>query len=1015
MAKNPSLNYLNSTRNKVQADLSRTLTSKSFAETIKNHQIQSSGNQPQSSTQQAAGQFIPSSVPPFSSPQLLPGFSGSLSASVGAIAQHNYNRMHASYVANKQFSGFGANGQPQQYSMNIGAPRAGGGFQASYSNVNAGGQFNNTSFSQAFRTSSSGLANTPMFSTMGMGTFSSQQVVSAARSASEDKLTAALNNVAKKFEEAVRSSAGGAGAGGGDGGGGGGFGDFLANLGRKDRLGFRGGIAGQILQTGSQLVNTGIDAYLNYQKQMATAPVETYGNIAQLKGFQQQRFLRDLTDFSPEAQVLRNRSLRYDQTDISNRIDKIAKETTQKKDIAETQATIKESFSGILKSVAQGAISGAGTGALIGAATGPGVLATAGVGALTGGISALAGELAGSFNNPALMRNQKVFGDLYLKNRTAFDTQNIMQNTQALENAVIQNSQIDIAVQREYQKTLDPRIRAGRQGRYFDVFGGLNQVNATLGFNTARIDPLTGQVMDQSAQIQNMAGELYQPGRAPRNFAQSLIKMGLQPGTAEAEAVMGQFANIGGAGAGAPKAQDFQSLEKIRRMAESGRGPVDQLLGQAGILGRISGGVSAEQNINKLSEVLGRAVAIGMDNSELGSAFVQNVANMSAQMKSGDVGAIAALVQKMQAAGGGQLADFDRMQRSVSGFDAQRQQNLGVKTYARENVANVIGKFVESGVLSSGDAATALTTVSEMGVKDLAGLQSAAQKYSTAKTEKEKLAAVRNVSPALRNFMLTLDPEQIKKMGTKGFVGNIQNALGAAAAGMTPEQFKEEFGVLPSEISQADQKTRVRMAQRFHSFAGGDAGGAMDTLRMFGLQDLGIGKTEDQKRIEEQERKGDTSSKQAGNKTALASGGRGPVSLGAELNRLSKFTSPEASSQYQALIGKAGLTKEQQAKLPQVLQDYYDIVNPNKKKEDQATGADAEIIKKLNITLEQAQRPEDIKSVSERGQGGALDEASASMLGEKFAEAFFSRMGQKDPGFATKFVESFNRNKTAGN
>lgn len=1009
MAKNPSFNYNNPIRTQLQARLSRTNNDKQLIEGIKGSQARGNENQPSLSAQQARGQFVPPAAPSF--PKPLDTF-GNINSILGSMAKYNHDRIYAStYVGKNQFNGF-MNGQPQQYSMNIGAPRTAGAFQASYSNINTNNLFSSANQQSPLRPSN-GLSTSAFFSTMSAGIINNQQTVEAARSAGQDKLVAALNSLGKKLEETSRGNGGG----GGNDGGGGGLGDFLQNLGRKDRLGFRGGIAGQLLQTSGQLINSGIDAYLNYQTQMATAPVQTYSNIAELKGFQQRRFLRDFSDFSPESQVLRNKFLRYDQTDITSRIDKIAKETTQKQDIAETQATIKQSFAGILGSVAQGAIMGAGTGAAIGAITGPGALATAGVGAITGGLAALASEFAGSFNNPVLMRNQKVFGDLYLKNRTAFDTQNIMQNTQSMENAVLQNSQIDIAVQREYQKTLNPRIQAGRRGRYLDVFGELNQLTNVMGYNTARIDPLTGQVMDQSAQLQNMAGALYQPGQAPRNFAQSLIKMGVQPGSAEAEALIGQFANIGGAGAGTPKPKDFQSFEKIRKMAESGRGPADLLLGQAGILGRLSGGVTAEQNIKKLEEVLSRAVAIGMDNSELGSAFVENVANMSAQMKSGDVNAMAALVQKMQAAGGGQLVDFQRMQRSISGFDAQRQQNLGVKTYARENVANVINKYVESGVLSGTDASTALTTISEMGVKDLAGLQGAAQKYSKAKTEKERFAAVRNVSPALRNFMLTLDPEQIRKMGTKGFVSNIQNAFGAAAAGMTPEQFKEEFGVSPSDISQANQKTRVRIAQRFHSFAGGEAGGAMDVLRMFGLEDIGGAPVYDKKRIEEQERRGDTSAKEAGSKAALGLGARGPGSMGGELRRLSAtmISDPKAREQYEALISKTGLSNEQKAQLPKILEDYYNPLSPKSKDRDKVVGADAEIIKKLNLTLEQAQGAGDIKSVAERSQGTIVDNAQAASIGSAFADAFFERMGQKAPGFSEKMAEIFSVNKSTGN
>lgn len=986
MAKRPSFNYNNSVKNEVQAKYAKALTEEKIISGIKRDQSIANQNQPSLSTQHASSQFTPQSPPPFSSPNPLPSFGGSLHSALGAISKYNHDRIHASSYVNKmQFSG-SLNGQPQQYSMNMGAPRIMGGFQASYSNINTGGSFPSLANQAAsFRTSQfAGMANSPIFGTMGAGTINSQQMINAAKeSAATDKLTTALNNLSKKIDDTSRGGGGGVGGGGGDDGGDG-FGGFLQRLGRKDRNGFRGGMAGMVLQSGAQIAGAGIDMYLNQQLQMATAPVQTYSNIAQLKGFQQQRFLRDFSDFSPEALILRNKSLRYDQTDITSRIDKVAKETSQKQDVAETQATIKQSFSGVLKSIGGGALEGAQTGALMGMYGGPkGALLGAGVGALLGGGVALARGAADYYNNPALMRTGALGpSDIYLKERTAFDTRTIMANTQAMEDAVIRENQIDIANQRIYQQTVGNRLAGFQQGRFVDLTGNLIQqsyakgTSRKTGLGRGGMPAALGYSIGageetQSEKMATEAQKAYQDTQAGTDFTSVIARMGYSTGSAEGVNVFSKFAGIGGAGGGIGSGA---TLERIRKMSLSGGGSYEQIIGQATLLGRVGGGVTAAENTKKFEEVMSRAVKIGMDNSELRSEFAQNVVGMAQRMGTADVEGVARLVQKMQVAGGGQLVDYQRMQKSMAGIDVTRQQNLFFKAQETGNLADAIDRM---GFANNAQKARALTDIKKLSTVELESLESYAQRYA-------KGESLDRMPENVRNLLSGMTKEQAGAVyGKEGTSKQLMEGRAAALLGTSPEAFKKKFGRSISEFNKLPANVQAELRGRFGEMQGADRGQFEDYIKMLeSKRDYGKGALVNEARVKAAETANQLNIQKAVTDNTQAAAATNEISMAAKIKASGGKLTPEQ-------INKYGFTEAD-------TQIAERLISEGKFRGGAAGGTklrgrEKEISDIISKTELQQQGISGI-SAEERAQGGVMNQQDAAMIGTEFAKAFFIQM-----------------------
>lgn len=892
-----------------------------------------------------------------------------------------------------------------------------------------------------------------------------------------------LASIIRTFERAVdkmgtsttrflfgNRGAGGAGGGGGGGDdGGGGFEDFLKRLGRKDRNGLRGGLAGFGIKTAGDMALAGATAYNNYQLQMADASVQTYSNISALSGFQQRRFLRDFTDFSPEALVLRQSSLRFGGAeDITRRIDKVAQETTKRKDEAEQSAYIKEVATKIGSEITSGVLSGA-------ASAGKGGALAGGVGA---GLTSIANEAANIFNNPVAMRMGLGGGDLYAKNKSQFQTQNIMQYTKMMEGAVADQSAIDIEILRNYLGSVPNRLSGMQQGRFYDVVGQmvknapprynvsdqpiLNQIKnyaaqpisempgffdamaGMVGYETenkrkyyeslktsgarAREQGLLVQTRDgkfvdagkliglgaenlalsagtikdmsrpQSEQILERARSKEQALRAQgvSSFEDVLAKMGYAASSAEAGGIMSELSRVGGAGAGRIGAGDYKSLELVRQMSLSGRGSAEQLLGQAGILGRLSGGVTAEQNIKKLEEVMSKAVAIGMDNSELGSAFIQNVAQMAAQTRSSDVSEVARLVAQMQRAGGGQQIDFERMRRSYATADDVRQNNIGVKTYVRDNLANAFGKM-GFGVRES---AIGLTAFEDIKNAELAQLPAFTEKFLAAKDDKSALEAIRNAPSAIFEILRGLGQKRARQLGVGGdkFMKTIRSGIIAGHAFGSPEKFKKATGYDITDFEKMPYEKQQSILDEAFYATGSSSRMFLDLVK--GVSGDVSGEAINPEDVKRGERLNLRNIQRAINNNALTAASKENESVFNFLSRNVSSAGGAVNNLRQVLRANprlmAGLNKEDILGLEEVFANNSNAYgqfggalseDQVKKLSDRAKQAYGKL---SDLTVGEAEGGASIQSAAQRP--GGLTIQDAALLGKEFAKAFFAEM-----------------------
>jgi hypothetical protein len=832
--------------------------------------------------------------------------------------------------------------------------------------------------------------------TFGSGAFDRSQIANAPQSAlfiqkqdrlasSTDKLTQSIEKLYSKISQQSRPAAGG-GGGGEDGGGGGGFEDFLDKMSRKDRRGLRGGRTGGLLKAGGELLNAGLEGYLNYQQEMATAATDTYSNIASLKGFQQKRFLRNFGDFSAEALMLRSPALATSPTtaNLISRVDKLAEQNKNAIDTAETQRELKNIAGAVGQSTLNQTLQGAASG-------------TAGTGFLSGLVTSLANVAAGAPTNNVLMRNELnrgMFSDLYLKNRTSFDAKNLIQQTSQMENAILQDETVTINNLNKYLKTTGARFGSAQSGRNLDVLGNLSRATGQFGtFNTQSY----GNIFEnaQQAGMRRMAQDLTAEGR-PRTFAQVLTRMGLTPGGEDAERIQTQLSAIGGAGAGSLTDKSGLALDRVRQMSFSGRGGYEQLLGQAGLLGRISGGVSAEGNVKKLEEVLGRAVAIGMDNSELGQAFVQNVANVAGQMKTGDIDAVSKLVQNMQRTGGGQLVDFERMQRSVSGLDAARQQNVAVNTYTRENMA----AFLSKAGISDPTKAAALNQLTEkFQIKDFSLLESSINKFS-----KEGLAGIANAPPAIRNLLAMMTPEEAKKTFSKQNIQELKQASLSGLMGMTNAEFKEQYG----DIKSIKKKPEVlrRLLTDANALKGVEAGQILDLIGLMSDERNLTAGAVDKTKAGQVEKLIRPIVKKAGAEGAEAVAG-GAQAETLILNELKGKTADQIKAMYPNYATKL-TTKEMQAlsdpNNSKFIEEYrtkskggiFHEIGSSEQDLKNLQQNKPELFSALQKAQEQTKLNESLeapgKTTDEMAKGAVMSGEQAADIGSKFADAFFAKL-----------------------
>jgi hypothetical protein len=852
----------------------------------------------------------------------------------------------------------------------------------------------NTSASQAinrFQTSLSGLnqyspshqgagvIQRPLMQTQGTfgsGAFDRSQIANAPQSAlfiqkqdrlatSTDKLTQAVEKLNTSLSSSARSRGGAAGAGGGDGGDGGGLGDTLENLGTKPRKGLRGGMAGLGLQTAGSLINSGIDAYLNYQSEMATAATDTYSNMARLSGFQQKRFLRNFQDYSAEALVLRSPGLASTAatSNLVGRIDKLATENKQAIDTAETQRELKDIAKTVIfdkgfnpKNLLEGFTSGGPKGAALSV--------------LAGGLTSAADIAANAPGNNVLMRQSMtkdlfggMMGDLYLKNRTAFDTQNLTEQISKMENAVLQNETVNINNLNKYLGSVNPRMGAIKSGRFFDVL-------------EESAKGVTAPGYDQEGAMVRTAEQLRAPEK--KEFANVLGRMGVTVGTEASESVMASLGAVGGAGAGGVKASDAASLERVRRMAVSGRGNEQQLLGQASLLGRISGGVSVEGNIKKLEEVLGRAVAIGMDNSELGQAFVQNVANVAAQMKTGDIDMVSKLVANMQKAGGGQLVDFERMQRSYGQVDEVRNKNVGVKTYTRENMA----AFLDKVDIKDKDIALNILT-EKFTTKDFQVLGDYAKKFS----ETGKIG--KNAPKAVRDLLETVGREKAG-LFTGQAIDDLRDSMISGLVMMTMKEFREKFGSAKNMSEKALQEFKKEY-QRVQGGSGVDAEDVVKGTR----SDLNLGgKASNDDAVKSADRKNASEQAQATANSAAAITGAVQAGKSFFQNISEGRLTTSQLQEYKSLK-----ISEADTKLMEKHQELFTkSVDPNKYFQDKKVSDDERFqltgllssLKKTEVLETELQKTP--ATTEQMAKGAVMSGEQAADIGTKFADAFFTRL-----------------------
>jgi len=467
--------------------------------------------------------------------------------------------------------------------------------------------------------------------------------------------------------------------------------------------------------------------------------------------------------------------------------------------------------------------------------------------------------------------------------------------------------------------------------------------------------------------------------------------MGYAASSQEGIKIISQFGNIGGAGSKgiSGTANEVRALNQIKGMSQSGLGSAEQLLGQAGILGRLSGGVSEAGNVKKLEEVMSRAVASGMNNSDLTSAFMQNITSKASEMGTTDVEGVARLVQKMQMTGGGQLADYERMNRSLTGADAASKQNLYVKSNIRANMMNTI----ESGTNIRGERAAILTQgLDEMSTAQLSELAQNAQQY--AKTGKLKKGSIGY------NLLSTMQRGEAKQI-TKDLVKNIKGDRISGMLGMSREDFKSKYGMYPSDYDKLPDQVKTQIRGEASMMQGFDATMFDDSATFSGgKDDYGKKSAVDKNKVSEAEKKLAIRKAQAqANEAAVAMGGASGVSAkvtfkkfldekagGKTLEQLSRDT------QFGSVVRGLGLKSSIQYDVAEKM-----IRGKELSKDEQQVAKEAGLEKKLQqdvFSLGAANQQPQMST--EQGQ---INEATATLLGAAFAEAFFQRVDPKSIKF----------------
>ena len=768
------------------------------------------------------------------------------------------------------------------------------------------------------------------------------------------------------------------------------------------------GLAGMALEyAGGVAMNVG-SGILNYQSASAGAAVDTYANMSALKGFQEKRFLRNFSDFSAESLILRSPALVKGSTATTNligRVDSLAMRDKQSIDTAQTNQELKNIATSTAKAafnpkeLLQGALTGALMGGVVG---GPiGALIGGGAAALGSAAVQLSGTFASSFDNNTIMRNKNMqnvpfMGDLYLKNRTGFDAQVLTERIGKTEDAIIQNQALNVNNLNKYMGTMDPRFRASQSGRYFDVLKEYANA-APVAFGDDEAENLVNVSKDLKTVEKDKLG------REKTAFKDVLIRMQAPLGGERAEGLMTALSGVGGAGAGNITAGDAASLERVRKMSISGRGSADQLLSQATLLGRLSGGVSVKENTKQLEEVLSRAVAIGMDNSDLGQAFVQNVANVSGQMKTADIDMVSKLVQNMQSAGGGQLVDFQRMERSINKTDQVRQENLGVKTYTRENIADFLSGQKN---LTDTQKSVALQALTKFDTKDMMALKETTKKYQAAQSPEEKAKILRQSTPAVRNLLKQFDDKQIGELFSDKNLDELQNAMMGGLVMMTTKAFTKKFK--GAKGLKADKKLQTEFERVFTLVQGGDAGAAEDLVNLI----TGAGKVNSKRKavsskaeaeakeksqVGQEEANRQTSQNVAGYKNANQTLFESINKDKAVLNSLEQSYGMDKKQadvlrKYQGvLFDKSGATD----KFGGLTEETKKLIKPEDLKTVEAAVKSLSSKTALQATVEQT------PVTPEKGmaKGDVMSEAQAKMIGSKFAEAFFEKAAEKGSTF----------------
>jgi hypothetical protein len=464
---------------------------------------------------------------------------------------------------------------------------------------------------------------------------------------------------------------------------------------------------------------------------------------------------------------------------------------------------------------------------------------------------------------------------------------------------------------------------------------------------------------------------------------------------------------------------------------------MQQLIGQAGMIGRISGGVGQVGNTEKFRELMARAVSEGLDDSDLSSAFIQNVAQTAERMGTTNVGEVGRMLQNMLAAGGGQLVDLKRMQGSMAGLEQVRQQNLNLQTNTRENLAAFLnaegGKFFNT--KDTRQAANVFSAMNKIGIQQIPMLKSAAgiaaelaeatDKYNAVDPRDKKAkasakAAMENaqrkfdgLDEKTRDFFLTLSPEERKKFAKQPqLVNKMMESVIAGMGGTNEAGMRKAFGgkTLQEVLSMKDVSKRDELIRNFavqtQERKGGSASQMVDLFKLLieGVDRDQKGGATKKASVDAAERDKENKRKEAETKNAQAQvGAKGKMSM------LQNMASAEGGfvGQSDFILGQYGLKldggPEANKIKKQKFQKYVDIKRFQGKKSEKdlqkdykAAGIDLSEIeefeqtrKKLQeTTVDQTDQPNLAKPPEERP--GGLTAENAKEIGKAFAEEFFN-------------------------